>query len=187
MKNNCRKKGFTLIELLVVVLIIGILAAIALPQYQKAVEKARTAEALTWVGNAQRAIATYVLNNGGFPSERIQPMEDGLLDIDLKKGLTCGEISLFGGSAPVCHTKNFAFVTECYQGGCAIVVFRLEPGNTEDSQVHGLGSLLTEDGHSWQATDVAYLDNTGKPFCQAFAQQFGGTCTAANTGDLYGS
>ena len=60
--------GFTLIELLVVVLIIGILAAVAVPQYQKAVEKSRTTQALTLLKSVYNSVKAYQLANGEWPS-----------------------------------------------------------------------------------------------------------------------
>ena len=70
MKHN--KQAFTLIELLVVVLIIGILAAVAMPQYQKAVEKTRLTEALILGKHIQQLEQIYYLANGTYTNSFIE-------------------------------------------------------------------------------------------------------------------
>ena len=63
------KKGFTLIELLVVVLIIGILASVALPQYTLAVQKSKFANLRSIAQPFLKAMDSYYLANGSWPDD----------------------------------------------------------------------------------------------------------------------
>lgn len=65
-RRSGAKTGFTLLELLVVVLIIGILSAVALPQYTKTVERARAGEALINLQAFADAVNRFWLVNGTY-------------------------------------------------------------------------------------------------------------------------
>ena len=84
MKNILQKakEGFTLVEILVVVVIIGILAAIAIPTYFKLTENTYAKEAEIQIKNMVKSAGQYKLNNGELPPACWETMkETGYIEI----------------------------------------------------------------------------------------------------------
>lgn len=112
-----KSAGFTLIELLVVVLIIGILSAVALPQYQKAVEKSRAAEAFALARALHAAQEEYKLANGDYTRY--------FDDLSIGTALSSSGVNRCGLAAPeLRYTKDFAIALGTngqYTGDVAVV------------------------------------------------------------------
>ena len=155
--------GFTLIELLVVVLIIGILAAVAVPQYQKAVTKARFATIRTVVENLYRAEEIFYLANGYYQANT------DLLDFDYKDRctgtdvLTCDKwfvVDILGGAGVVTN-PNSLYINAYY---CPKVQSGESCGNNaEFMYTH----YLAHSSKPGQMTCVGYTTE-GKAFCKSF-------------------
>ena len=106
MKN---KQAFTLIELLVVVLIIGILAAVALQQYQKTVLKSRVAQVIPIVRAVAQAQEVYFLANGEYATS----VDELGIDFTCPNGWTCimGK-NIWDGNAPANKIEAYRTDTE---------------------------------------------------------------------------
>ena len=137
----CSKAAFTLIELLVVVLIIGILAAVAVPQYTKAVEKSRTREAVLTLRNMQQAWKLCVLQYGADSMECAMG-ENGLfsrMDIEIPGPLVEDD---YCENAMGCYlTKDWAYD---FDGG-GLVAYRVSDPNDLSSPLYTLTLNLLED------------------------------------------
>ena len=153
------KKAFTLIELLVVVLIIGILSAVALPQYQKAVLKARLATIKSAAEAVAKAQEVYYLANGVYATKL------GDLDIQFSGGGTENEeetvVIYDWGSCLIEDPEN----TACRLGAHDDYLFQYLIYHVNSSWAYGAGKRYCQAPKDTIYEKVCQSD-TGDPACE---------------------
>lgn len=153
--RNLKQGGFTLIELMIVVAIIGVLASIAVPQYQNYVGRAQAAEAFTATAGVRTDIAVYYAENGSFLGYTSSGGNDNFNQgsAGALNGQYIGEVSLNG-------TQNGAYSVEFDAGvhaGETIVFTPLVDG--EPAAINNPAASAGEQISGWQCTglEATYL------------------------------
>ncbi len=161
-----RNKGFTLIELLVVVLIIGILAAVAVPQYQKAVTKARVAEYETTMKAIGTAAAVCKLQHDGtctldeldieVPACKLIPGIFGNTD-------TSCEYSIFSDSVVATTNSNTPMFIYYYAQSGVIKELTYNPDHTISKTMMPVSGFFCRENYSCnRCANFGYPNRVGK-------------------------
>ena len=105
---NVSIRSFTLVELIIVIIVVGILAALGLTQYEQVVEKSRLAEAKVFIGTMRNYAYKYQLANGSF---------EGMTAADVGVESVCTSRSYFSYSLGNSTTFVSLIANRCSSGG----------------------------------------------------------------------
>lgn len=155
-------KGFTLIELLVVVLIIGILAAIALPMYTKTVEKTRVANAIVWTKSASGAMTRWFMEHDSSDAFDIEDLD---IELTEPKEYTCQITKISNVQGTPEHTGTI------YTSWCNKTAWVGQDNQyiiAVDTYSDGFvdGPFCGGEGPGTQCKALGFSDTSGTPKCQ---------------------
>ena len=162
--------GFTLIELLVVVLIIGILSAVVLPQYTKAVEKSRSAEAMVILNYLKKQGDLYILANG-IPSQAVS-------FADLEAELPSGFQVMPDQEDMACDNKHWCYMTHSEVWGDVATTYpdspmarRYKNGNDGSELLYSLEYISNQINDSRKGKIICTDDSAN--YCSMFGTTSG--------------